>query len=102
MPSPRHHHHGHLYLQFDVKFPEVLSGPDGPGSSLSDAQIKALQSVLPPPIMGPTPPPNAMTDDYQLEDVDPTREGARAQGATGEDDDDEMGGHGERVQCASQ
>jgi len=43
-----------------------------------------------------------MTDDFTLEDVDPSREGARAQGAHMEDEDDEMGAGGERVQCASQ
>lgn len=101
MPSYRHHNHGNLYIQFDVKFPERLTAPDG--SSLTEAQVAALASVLPPRIEGPQPPPDAMVDDFQLEDVDPTREGARAQGAAGEDGDDEMGGQqGERVQCASQ
>ena len=70
---------------------------------MTEQQCQALASVLPPRKPGSAPPRNAMTDDFQLEDVDPTREGARAQGATGMDDDDEeMGGGGERVQCASQ
>ena len=100
MPSPRHHDFGNLYIQFDVKFPERLTSADG--GSLTPEQQRALESVLPPRAKGPSPPADAMTDDFQLEDVDPTREGARAQGATMEDDDDEMGGGGERVQCASQ
>ena len=41
-----------------------------------------------------------MTEDFQLERVDPM-EGSRAKGASGMDEDDEEAG-GERVQCASQ
>ncbi|KAL9527426.1 Mitochondrial protein [Sphaerulina musiva] len=104
MPSYRHHDHGNLYVQFDVKFPERLSGPpdaDGYPTSLAPEQIKALESVLPPRQPQSIPPPDAMTEDYTLEKVDPSQEGERlARGATDEDDD-EMGG-GERVQCASQ
>jgi DnaJ family protein A protein 2 len=89
MPSYRHHDHGNLYIQFDVKFPTSIQGPadkDGQPTSMSAQQIKALESVLPP----------------QLERVDPL-ENSRSKGAHGMDDDeDEMGGGGERVQCASQ
>lgn len=100
MPSYRHHDFGNLYIQFAVKFPERLTGPDG--GSLSEDQIKALESVLPPRTIDQRlPPADAMTDDFHLDEVDPTREGGRAAGATMEDEDDEMGG-GERVQCASQ
>jgi len=105
MPSYRHHDFGNLYVQFDVKFPEKLSGPpdeNGYPTSLTPEQIKALESVLPPRMPQNVPPPDAMTEDYPLEKVDPTREGQRSQGATGEDDDDEMHAGGERVQCASQ
>lgn len=101
MPSFRHHDHGNLYIQFDVKFPERIPGPeDGP---MSPEQIKMLEAVLPPrTVPASLPPPDAMTDDFVLEDVDPTRESGRARGMGGDpDDDDEMGG-GERVQCASQ
>lgn len=102
MPSYRHHHHGNLYIQFDVQFPKHLGG-NADGESMTEEQKKALESVLPPRMAGPTPPADAMTDDYQLEDIDPTREGARAAGnATAMDEDDEEGVHGERVQCASQ
>ena len=104
MPSFRHHDHGNLYIQFDVKFPSrITSGPDD--APMSEEQIKALELVLPKgTVPGPIPPPDAMTEDFTLDDVDPTREQARARGmATGmEDDEDEMHAGGERVQCASQ
>ncbi len=100
MPSYRHHDHGNLYIQFDVKFPQRLGGPDG--ASMTPEEIQMLERVLPPRKVGPQPPPDAMTDDFQLDDVDPTRESARARGAAMEDEEDEMGAGGERVQCASQ
>ena len=87
MPSFRHHDHGNLYIQFNVKFPETLTGPpgeDGFPTPMTKEQIAALESVLPPRAPQHIPPPDAMTEDYQLEKVDPTREGARAsQRATG-------------------
>ncbi|KAL9060443.1 MAG: hypothetical protein Q9162_000616 [Coniocarpon cinnabarinum] len=102
MPSKRFHHFGNLYIQFEVKFPERITAPDG-ASSMTEQQRNALKSVLPPAKDGPKPPENAMVDSKDLDNVDPTREGARAQGATMVDEDDEeMGGGGERVQCASQ
>lgn len=61
-----------------------------------------LEKVLPPRMIGPTPPPDAMTDDFTLEEVDPTREGAARAQAHGLDEEDEEGMGGERVQCASQ
>lgn len=106
MPSYRHHDFGNLYVKFDVKFPERIHGPpdaDGYPTGMTPAQVKAIESVLPPRKPQTVPPADAMTEDYQLETVDPMQEGARAQrGATGEDDDDEMQAGGERVQCASQ
>lgn len=104
MPSYRHHDHGNLYVHFDVKFPESINGPpgeDGYPTSMTPQQVKALESVLPPRKPQAIPPPDAMTEDFSLEKVDLNQEGQRARGATGEDEDDEMGG-GERVQCASQ
>ncbi|KAK4628936.1 Mitochondrial protein import protein mas5 [Fulvia fulva] len=104
MPSYRHHDFGNLYVQFEVKFPERLSGPpdaEGYPTPLQPQQIKALESVLPPRTPQNVPPPDAMTEDYSLEKVDPMREGERANRAT-DDDDDEMHAGGERVQCASQ
>jgi len=105
MPSYRHHDFGNLYIQFDVKFPERINGPDdaeGYPGAMSKEQIKALESVLPPRAPQTTPSPNSMTEDYSLEKVDPMQEGGRARGATGEDDEEGMGAGGERVQCASQ
>lgn len=99
MPSYRHHDFGNLYIHFNVKFPEHIAGPDG-ASSMTEEQIKALESVLPPRMQQPSPPVDAMVDDAELDDVDGAHEDARAHGAAGEDEDEEMGG--ERVQCASQ
>lgn len=62
----------------------------------------ALESVLPPRKVDAHPPPEAMTDDYALEVVDPTREANRARGMAMDDDDEDMHGGAERVQCASQ
>ncbi|KAG9996514.1 chaperone protein dnaJ, partial [Aureobasidium melanogenum] len=97
MPSYRHHDFGNLYIQFDVKFPEVLTSPDG--SPMTDEQKAALESVLPPRSPQNVPPPDAMTEDFSLDKVDSNREGARAQrAAMGDDEDDEMhGAGGERV-----
>ncbi|ORY19451.1 hypothetical protein BCR34DRAFT_595417 [Clohesyomyces aquaticus] len=102
MPSHRHHDFGNLYIQFDVKFPDRITGPDG--GAMTPQQIAALQSVLPKPeVPAVLPPPDAMTEDFTLDDVDPTREHARARGMAGmEDDDDDMHPGAERVQCASQ
>jgi len=102
MPSFRHHDFGNLYIQFDVKFPEKLTGPEG--GSMTPEQIAALESVLPPrPVPASLPPPDAMVEDFSLDDVDPNKEQARARGATGlDDDDDDMHPGAERVQCASQ
>lgn len=102
MPSYRHHDFGNLYIQFDVKFPDKLEGPDG--GAMTPEQIKALETVLPPrPTPTAVPPPDAMVDDFTLDNVDPTRENARARGMAGMgDDDDEMHSGAERVQCASQ
>lgn len=105
MPSYRHHDFGNLYVQFDVKFPDAIRGPpdqDGYPTAMTQEQIKALESVLPPRSPQSIPPPDAMTEDYSLEKVDPMAEGQRARNATMEDDDDEMHAGGERVQCASQ
>ncbi|GAM82638.1 hypothetical protein ANO11243_006200 [Dothideomycetidae sp. 11243] len=100
MPSYRHHDHGNLYIQFEVKFPERLGGAEG--ESMTEQQIAALESVLPPRMPQNVPPENAMTEDYELDKVDPEREAARAQQAGMEDEDDEMHGGGGNVQCQSQ
>ena len=101
MPSYRHHDFGNLYIQFDVKFPDRLTSPDG--TSMTPEQIRTLESILPPrPQPAALPPADAMVEDYPLEDVDPTGESARARGMGDEDDDDDMHPGAERVQCASQ
>jgi len=93
MPSYRHHDFGNLYIQFDVKFPDKTELRN----------IELLEQALPPRLPQVQPPPDAVMEDYDIEDVDP-RNQARAQGAAGMDDEDEDGiPHGaERMQCASQ
>jgi DnaJ family protein A protein 2 len=94
MPSFRHHDHGNLYIQFDVKFPEK--------DELQNLNL--LEQVLPPRKEQAQAPSDAMVDDFELEDVegDGTSQ-ARAHGATGmDDDDDDVPPGAERVQCASQ
>jgi DnaJ family protein A protein 2 len=93
MPSFRHHDFGNLYIQFDVKFPDK--------TELGD--ITLLEKVLPKRAPQIALPPDAMAEDYDLEDVDPHHQ-ARAQGGAGMDDEDEDGipQGAERMQCASQ
>jgi len=93
MPSYRHHDHGNLYIRFDVKFPD--------NHFASEETIKKLEEILPPRRITDVP-VDAMVDDVDLEDVDPRDASRSQQGATGEDDDDDMHPGGERVQCASQ
>lgn len=100
MPSFRHHDYGNLYIKFDVKFPTRLGGEDG--ESMTPEQIKALESVLPPRIQTHAPPPDAMMDDFLLEDYDPQRDGGRRGMNAMDEDDDDMHPGAERVQCASQ
>lgn len=95
MPSYRHHDFGNLYVQFDVKFPDKNFTAD-------PAAFEALKNILPPSKTAIQPPAETMTETVDIEDVDPSQQ-ARAQGATGMDEDDEDGhAGGERVQCASQ
>lgn len=93
MPSMRHHDFGNLYIQFDVKFP----GKD----ELQNLDL--LERVLPPRMQQAQVPHDSMSEDFDLEDVDP-RNQARAHGAAGLDDEDEDGipQGAERMQCASQ
>ncbi|KKY36620.1 putative chaperone dnaj 2 [Diaporthe ampelina] len=96
MPSYRHHDHGNLYIQFNVKFPEK-------GWTTDDAAFEELRKILPSPSVQNVPPAEAMTEPADLEDPD-TNAGARAfGGGEGMDEDDEDGHpQAERVQCASQ
>jgi DnaJ family protein A protein 2 len=94
MPSFRHHDHGNLYIKFDVKFPQK--------DQLQNLEL--LEKVLPPRQQQSVPPPDAMVEDFELEEPGNEHEQARAHGAaTGMDeDDDDVPAGAERVQCASQ
>ena len=95
MPSMRHHDYGNLYIQFDIKFPE---------NDFADTEtIRQLESILPARRQQAIPPPDSMTEDFALEEVDAGGQ-RRAQGATSMDEEDEDGmpAGGERMQCASQ
>ncbi len=100
MPSYRHHDFGNLYIQFDVKFPKKLK-IDNPAQI--DVIVDQLEKIIPPELKTKSPPDTAMTEDFELEDVDAGQQ-ARAQGASRMDEDDEEAGPqgGERMQCASQ
>lgn len=96
MPSYRHHDTGNLYIRFNVKFPEKNWTDD-------EAAFESLRKILPAPTPQNIPPPEAMTEPADLEDMD-----TQAQKVFGHPDgmmdDDDEDGHpgGERVQCASQ
>ncbi|KAI5289886.1 Type I HSP40 co-chaperone [Ascosphaera acerosa] len=99
MPTFRHHNFGNLYIHFNVRFP----------ASEELQNLPLLEQVLPARAAGPTPPADAMVEDFELTEVDAdAREQARAHGHApgqgGMEDDDEDGMHpgAERVQCASQ
>lgn len=99
MPSYRHHDFGNLYIQFDVKFPERLTGSDGSG--FTDEHRLALEKVLPPRMHDQAPPADAMTEDFVLEDP-VAGETGRSTGQAFDEDDDDVPPGAERVQCASQ
>lgn len=93
MPSYRHHDHGNLYIQFDVKFPsDHFNTPE---------KIALLEDILPPRNV-PEIPIDAMVDDVALEEVDQSQQARVNASAQGMDDEDEGHPGGERVQCASQ
>lgn len=95
MPAQRHHNHGNLYIQFNVKFPDKNWTQD-------PNHFDALRAILPPATSG-IPPPDAMIEPADLGDLDShaqSRVFGRDGGAV--DDDDDGHPHGERVQCASQ
>lgn len=92
MPSYRHHDFGNMYIQFNVKFPEKNWTQD-------PAAFDAIRRCLPPPELVNTPPPEAMTEPADLEDVDNSSRGFNG---TAMDEDEDNEPHAERVQCASQ
>ncbi len=94
MPSMRHHDFGNLYIQFDVKFP--------PSMFNSPEKIALLEEILPARRIATQAPPDAMVEDFILEEVDQSGQ-RRAQGATMDEDEEDGMPHGaERMQCASQ
>jgi DnaJ family protein A protein 2 len=95
MPSYRHHDHGNLFIQFDVKF------PDREFFALHPEKLEQLELTL-GPRKNPEIPADAMVEDAVAEDVDPSQQ-SRAEGGGMMDDEDEDGHpHQERMQCASQ
>ncbi|KAI6250035.1 Mitochondrial protein import protein mas5 [Erysiphe necator] len=96
MPSHRHHHHGNMFVQFDVKFPEK-------NFASSPMAYETIKKLIPPSVTPILPPTDTMTETVYFEDVDPNDQ-ARAHGATAMDEDDDDGhpAGAERVQCASQ
>lgn len=96
MPSYRHHDFGNMFIQFTVKFPEK-------GWIQDPAAFDALRQLLPQPTTEIVPPPEAMTDTAELEDME-TQAQAKVfgGGAHGMEEDEEGHAHTDRVQCASQ
>ncbi|KAF3902219.1 hypothetical protein ABW21_db0209182 [Orbilia brochopaga] len=91
MPSYRHHDHGDLFIQFEIKFPEKNFAPP--------ELLEKLAEVLPPRMI-PEIPADAMVEDVHVEEMDAQAQARMTSGSMEEDDDDHPG-H-ERVQCASQ
>lgn len=96
MPAPRHHDHGNLYIQFNVKFPEKNWTTD-------EASFESLRKILPAHLQN-IPPAEAMTEPADLEDMDGQTSNKVFGHPDGMMDDEDEDGHpgGERVQCASQ
>lgn len=103
MPSYRHHDFGNLYIQFDVKFPPALTKLLPKSNDYDPTAQPTLEAILPPRLEQPMPDRDAMVEDFNLVDIDPSNQ-RRAQGGNAMDEDDEDGvPHGaERMQCASQ
>ena len=96
MPSPRHHDTGNMYIRFNVKFPEK-------NWTVDESAFESLRKILPAPTPIAIPPPEAMTEPADLEELDSQSQKVfgNADGMMDEDDEDGHPG-GERVQCASQ
>ncbi|KAI9845821.1 MAG: Type I HSP40 co-chaperone [Sclerophora amabilis] len=117
MPSHRHHTHGDLYIQFDVKFPGDLELPEKARRANTPAEEEAQERALRAKFqkledaLGPRKYAAELPDevvrqrlsyDVELEDMDANQQ-ARAQGVTTMDeDDDDVPAGAERMQCASQ
>lgn len=94
MPSFRHHHHGNLYIHFNIKFPEK-------GWTQDESAFEALRKILPSP-SGQKVPADAMTEPADLEDMDSSSQRGAFSNPGAEDEDEDAHPGAERVQCASQ
>lgn len=87
---------GNLFLQLDIEFPEELDA----------AAQEALRKVLPPAQNSSTADESAENvDTIEVTEMDPVAshtEGIYTGKDSYDDDEDEMGGQGQRVQCAQQ
>lgn len=88
-----------MYIQFDVKFPDRIgSSPEG---GMTDADIAALEKVLPPRMQSAMPPADVIQEEVSLEDLS-AQEHGRGRGQAFDEDDEDVPPGAERVQCASQ
>ncbi|CUM64119.1 uncharacterized protein PRCAT00001710001 [Priceomyces carsonii] len=92
MPVYRHGGKGNLFIKFTVKFPK--------NHFADEEKLKALESIL-PPRSKVTIPKGVEVDDCDLVDVDPRKHTAGNR-RDAYDSDEEEGGAGPGVQCASQ
>ncbi|CUM53720.1 uncharacterized protein AC631_00740 [Debaryomyces fabryi] len=92
MPIYRHGSHGHLFVKFTVKFPK--------NNFATEEKLKELEAILPAKAKV-TIPKGAEVDECDLVDVDP-RKHQSAGRRDAYDSDEEEGGAGPGVQCASQ
>lgn len=90
MPSPRHHNHGNIYVQFKVRFPE-------PNWTNDPAAFEKLAQVLPPRAPLPSP-EGAEIEEVVLASLDSGQQ-ARVNSHDREDDEDEEH-HQPGVACA--
>jgi len=103
MPIPRMSDHGDLFIHFEVVFPQRLGSgtPENPLAML-DKEIQALESVLPARQPQSVPPSDVMTEDFTLEKSDGKSTSSRSANAHDEDDDEDVHGGPQGVQCQSQ
>jgi len=92
MPSYRHHNFGNMVVKFDIEFPAA--------NFATQEQMMALEAVLPsrPKLAIPA---DANVEEVILADADPSKYSSSGQPME-EDEDEDMHGGAERVQCASQ
>lgn len=88
MPSQRHHDHGDLFVNLRVAFPDRID----------PAVVPLLEQALPPRTPAQTYPPDVVTEEVDLEDMDARQQAEHARGDAMDEDDD----HQPKVQCANQ